>query len=97
VDLDIHPDAEEEAALAGEWYAVRNPTAGERFRGELTKAIRRAFESPDRWPRYLGKTRAVKLRRFPYVVVYRDFPTSVKIVAVAHTSRKPGYWKRRLR
>jgi plasmid stabilization system protein ParE len=40
--------------------------------------------------------RAFRLvRRFPYVVVYRQIAARVQIVAVAHGKRKPGYWKRR--
>ena len=32
---------------------------------------------------------------FPYKVVYRICPQDTYVVAVAHTSRRPGYWKNR--
>lgn len=40
-------------------------------------------------------TRRVPLRRFPYFVVYREQGEEIQVVAVAHASRKPGYWRHR--
>jgi plasmid stabilization system protein ParE len=34
--------------------------------------------------------------RYPYVIFYEDEPERVHILAVAHTSRRPGYWKTRI-
>lgn len=39
--------------------------------------------------------RHVLLRRFPYFVVYRERSEDIHVIAVAHTSRKPGYWRHR--
>lgn len=35
------------------------------------------------------------LRRFPYSVIYIIAPDEIIIVALAHHSRRPGYWGRR--
>jgi hypothetical protein len=36
------------------------------------------------------------LHRFPYLLIYREREDGViQILAVAHTSRRPGYWKER--
>jgi toxin ParE1/3/4 len=32
---------------------------------------------------------------FPYRLIYRERVDDLYIVAVAHASRRPGYWKRR--
>ncbi|HSS65741.1 MAG TPA: hypothetical protein VLS27_15020 [Gammaproteobacteria bacterium] len=37
------------------------------------------------------------LKRFPYDVVVRELADEVVVVAVAHHSRRPGYWRGRLR
>jgi hypothetical protein len=42
-----------------------------------------------------GRCRYV-MKRFPFVVVYRVTTDRIEIIAVAHGSRKPGYWKKRL-
>lgn len=34
---------------------------------------------------------------FPFVIGYRDLGDVVRIDAVAHTRREPGYWARRIR
>jgi hypothetical protein len=42
-------------------------------------------------------TRRFLLRKFPFLLIYRERAGgNLQIVAVAHTSRKPGYWKERI-
>ena len=52
--------------------------------------------APDRWARGLHDTRRYLLRGFPFLLIYRQHGDIVEILAVAHTSRKPGYWKARV-
>ena len=40
-------------------------------------------------------TRRYLLRRFPFAMVYREFPSFIQIVAAAHGRRRAGYWKKR--
>ena len=40
--------------------------------------------------------RRVLTNRFPYAVIYVERDTDLFVIAVAHTSRRPGYWKERL-
>lgn len=43
-----------------------------------------------------GETvRSVHLRGFPFRLVYVERPTLIRVLAVAHKSRRPGYWRRR--
>jgi hypothetical protein len=37
------------------------------------------------------------MRRFPFSIVYYTVDDIVRVVAVAHGKRRPGYWRRRLR
>ena len=40
--------------------------------------------------------RWMRVRRFPYILYYEILdPFRVRVYAVAHTSRHPGYWLRR--
>jgi len=36
------------------------------------------------------------VRRFPFLIVYAMLGDQLVVIAVAHTSRKPGYWRERL-
>jgi plasmid stabilization system protein ParE len=92
----FHPAAIEEAVLAARWYHERSPLAAARFVAELNEAIDRILEAPHRWPRSARGTHKLKLPCFPFLVIYREVEESVLILAVAHGSRRPGYWKSRL-
>lgn len=35
------------------------------------------------------------IERFRYQIVYQQIEDDIEVVAVAHTSRRPGYWKKR--
>jgi plasmid stabilization system protein ParE len=52
--------------------------------------------APHRWPTYLHGTRRLVIQRFPFSVIYLDDSDLITIIAVAHSKRKPGYWKDRL-
>jgi hypothetical protein len=93
--LRIHPEAAREARAARRWYGERNPDAGALFLQEYAQAMALIEESPARWSPFLG-ARRYHLHRFPYSVVY-DIASDgePEILAVAHDSRRPGYWRRR--
>jgi hypothetical protein len=40
--------------------------------------------------------RRVLLPRFPYAVVFMDLGREVRVLAVAHAKRRPGYWLNRI-
>jgi plasmid stabilization system protein ParE len=92
----FHPVAREEFRETVRWYRARNMTASIEFRTAVSTAVREIAEAPHRWPKYLHGTRRFVLRRFPLFVVYLDEPDFVTIVAIAHSKRKPGYWKVRI-
>jgi plasmid stabilization system protein ParE len=92
----FHPAAIEEAVSATRWYRERSPLAATRFVAELNQVIDRIFEAPHRWPRSTRGTRKLKLPCFPFLVIYREVDGAVLILAVAHGSRRPGYWRSRL-
>lgn len=92
----FHPEARKEFREAILWYRARNPHVSTEFRIAVSDAVRQVARAPHRWPKYLHGTRRFVLSRFPFSIVYLDAAEFVNIVAVAHSKRKPGYWKRRL-
>ncbi|MDI1477973.1 type II toxin-antitoxin system RelE/ParE family toxin [Polyangium sp. y55x31] len=87
--VEFLPAAVTEAEEAAGWYAEKDPRVAVAFSEELERALRRIEDAPGRWPSYLHGTRRVLLRRFPFCVVYREEPSRVIVVAVAHTRRSP--------
>ncbi|MGH9495390.1 MAG: type II toxin-antitoxin system RelE/ParE family toxin [Candidatus Sulfotelmatobacter sp.] len=67
------------------------------FDAEVDRALADIACAPHRWAPGPHSTRRYLLKRFPYILIYREWQGDIQIVAVAHTSRKPGYWKNRLR
>ena len=90
-----------EIAEAAAWYAERQPGLEQRFLDEIERVfpeIRvrpRAFPPLENAPPDLDLRRAI-LRRFPYVLVFLELEVEIRLIAVAHTSRRPGYWLDRL-
>ena len=95
--LELHPAAEAEAEAAARYYADRNPVAAVAFTDELDAAISRIATEPHVITGHDFGTRRLVLRTFPFSVVYRFDAAAILIVAVAHGSRRPGYWVGRVR
>ena len=93
----IHPEAEAEFEAAAEFYNEREEGLGDDLYDEVFATIDRIIEFPNSWPGYSYRTRRCLCNRFPYSIIYRVAENRVAIYAVAHQSRKPGYWKDRLK
>ncbi len=80
-------------------YESESQGLGDRLWQEIQAATVLISEHPDIGER-VRRTRALvrrfPLRRFPFFVIYRQRNDHVQIVALAHTSRKPNYWRTRL-
>ena len=64
------------------------------FAHSLDQAIAAILQAPLRWA-FKGKWRRYVLRRFPYVIAYRESGDEIIIGAVAHTRRDPESWEER--
>lgn len=93
--LEIHPAAIAEAQKAYRWYRLRSTTAANRFQVALDGAMLYISESPLRGTDYIQGTRYRLLRRFPYLIVYRELTDRLQVIAVAHARQRPGYWRHR--
>ncbi len=91
----FHPEAEQEAQRAFQWYNERSASAARAFLADLDHAILRVTEAPARWPHYQGTTRRYIFQRFPFSLIYRIMDDAIEVIAVAHHRRRPGYWSNR--
>jgi plasmid stabilization system protein ParE len=94
-DVRFHPTADDELLEATTWYVERSSTAAVGFVREIEHALERIAEAPERYPLTLHGRRRFVLLNYPYDVVYRVRPRVVEVVAIAHHSRRPGYWRNR--
>ena len=95
-------EADAEYREAGRWYDAKQAGLGVEFFDEVDATVRRILDFPQsgervhRLPRELS-VRRLAVARFPYHVVYLEPTTELRLLAIAHDRRRPGYWKKRLK
>ena len=99
----FHHDAAEELISGAAYYEAHRSNLGVEFIDRVNAALRRVAAQPTRFmmihttPRGVNIHRAkIEPRRFRYVVIFAVLPTELAVMAVAHTSKQPGYWMSRL-
>jgi toxin ParE1/3/4 len=93
-------EASQEAVEAAAWYEYEQPGLGVDFFAALEKAfdiIEENLVPLSPFPEIFSRTGAKRLilGRFPYDIVVVEQEDEAVIIAVAHHSRKPGYWRER--
>lgn len=95
-----HPAAREELRGAVAHDEGEHPGRGVDLEDAIGRALRRVQvlpESAPRWPPIEEvEIRRAKVRRHPYVVVYAVLANRLVVLAIAHTSKQPGYWRGRM-
>ncbi len=98
--LPFVPEALDELEAAASYYERERPGYGALFVSEVKLRVDRAARFPRSGRRIAGidagpDFRGFGLKRFPYVVVIGSVAGQRAVVAVAHTRRAPGYWRKR--
>ncbi len=91
----FHEDALAEYVHAVAWYEGDYPGRGERFAAAVELVLAAIADQPATFPMRPGVQAAV-VHRFPYVVFFTGADTdTIRVLAVAHAKRRPGYWRGR--
>ncbi|MGH9883881.1 MAG: type II toxin-antitoxin system RelE/ParE family toxin [bacterium] len=91
-----HPEARAEYQAAIAWYRARSRDAARGLANAVDEGLHSIRERPLAWPIWRGgPVRRRVLRRFPYSLFFSLNDNMVVILAVAHHSRRPGYWVHR--
>lgn len=93
--VEFHPAADAELRATAVYYEGRLPGLGSEFLAEVESVCSRLSEHQALGPRLDAEHRRLRLRRFPFGLIYRVKSFKVQIVAVAHRRRLPGYWRGR--
>lgn len=99
--LPFHPKALEDLDESVRWYERRERGLGSAFFDEVQRGVAWASRFPKGGPLVLGlpeerDVRRFRLRRFPFVIVTATVADERWVLAVAHTSRQPAYWRNRV-
>ena len=93
--LRLHPAAQRELDEAAAYYDAESPGLGSAFLGEIQHALQQIRAFPEAAPAGLGSVRVRVLVAFPYSLHDALLGDAVYILAVAHHSRRPFYWRER--
>lgn len=95
MNYSFHPKAENELEEAENHYDEIETALGDRFRAEFETSIKRILAFPNAWQPLSENIRRRRLISFPYGIVYRAKSDEIRILAVMHLHREPGYWRNR--
>ncbi|OQY12376.1 MAG: plasmid stabilization protein [Desulfobacteraceae bacterium 4572_187] len=90
------PEAQAEFLASVKYYEDCQHGLGRRFRLVVESAIQNIAEAPFRYRVLRAPFRLHLLSIFPYSIIYSIEPEHIRIIAVAHNKRKPGYWLNRV-
>lgn len=91
--VSLNDEARADADVAIDWYIGEGAlVAAEDFARTLDQALALLCDYPFMGEKAAHDTRMLTLHRFPYSLVYRVRHDEIRVIAIAHHSRRPGYW-----
>ena len=95
--LSTHPLAADELIDGAVYYAREGAVAlADDFIAEFERSVALLDEFPALGSVWRGNFRRLPMRRFPYSIIYVVSEETLRVVALAHQWRRPGYWRARV-
>ena len=96
------PEVPDELAEAALWYEARRQGLGTEFLSEVETVLPLIRRRPRSFPLLRDVDPMLEIRwallpRFPYALVFLVREEELRVLAVAHAKRRPGYWLSRVR
>ena len=89
---EFHRLADRELNEAAQYYELESTGLGSSFLREVSRCLRSIEQHPGAGAILRGAVRRRLLRRFPYALLYKIKPDSIRILAVMNLRRRPTYW-----
>lgn len=96
IPLRYHEAAEDELLNEIGYLELQANGLGRRLFAEVRRAERLISQFPESAPEIRASIRKHLLQKFRYSLIYSRENNGVLILAVAHQSRRPGYWAGRV-
>lgn len=95
--LEFHPLVAGDISAAIDWYEERSVGLGARFRSKVDARFDDIVSAPEIFPRAFDDLdfRFARIRKFPYLVLFRVGAEIVYVLAVLHSASDPAKWRRR--
>ena len=91
----LRPEAIQDILDTLEYFESLHPGLGQTFLDRLDEGLARIRAMPEMYGLVWRNVRAMRLRKFRYVVYYRVQPACVEVLAVLHGARDSSAWRSR--
>jgi toxin ParE1/3/4 len=92
----LHSEAIVELDAAVAYYEQQRKGLGLEFLSSVERAFALIQQNPNLGTAYkIRRLRRFVLQRFPFSIFFAELEACIWIVAIAHSKRKPDYWRRR--
>ncbi len=96
------PEVAAELVDAIRWYEERRSGLGDELLAEIESILPIIGSRPRSFPQLATKSPSYEIRRallprFPCAIVFLVRAEELRVLAVAHAKRRPGYWLGRVR
>jgi len=92
----LHPEAESDLREAATFYRDHaDSSLSQSLLAEFEQSVNFLLQHPGLGAIWRNGRRPLLMKHFPYSLIYSLVGEQIRILAVAHHSRKPDYWLRR--
>ncbi|MEI8373445.1 MAG: type II toxin-antitoxin system RelE/ParE family toxin [Planctomycetota bacterium] len=95
--LRFHPAVSSDLTDAIGYYDGISPLLGARFRKMVDARFDRIESHPELFSLAFGDVRFATVRRFPYVILFRQRRETIMVLGVFHGASNPERWRERAR
>jgi len=92
----LRPAAEDDIQTTHDELEQAQAGLGDRFVARVREVLERIEAMPELYARVWQDVRAVRLRKFRYIVYYVVFADRVEVLAVLHGARDASAWQSRI-
>ena len=88
----LHPGAERDLIEAASFYEREgSPALAARFVTEFKRLTALITDNPEIGSSRGNGLRGITMAVFPYTVIYRHYPSQIRVLVVKHDRRRPSY------
>ena len=91
----MRAEATQDAEDARDFYEEKRVGLGQKFLDRMNARVAQIGFMPELFGVAWKNVRAVRIKKFPYVIYYRVFTDRVEVLAVMHGSREQSAWQSR--
>jgi plasmid stabilization system protein ParE len=88
--------AEDDIAGAMAWYTAIRPGLAVALKSRMDEALGRILDNPRAYPIVFLDGRRMRIRQFPYSIIFRIKENHVTVDAFLHVRKDPRSWRERI-